>query len=241
MDINISPIFITILVAILSTGVIEIIMNRLRGTGTIKYFTTVQISKYKVEIKFVGNHLYAIYLGLITGIISQSIGIGIVVFIAYLVGESKGWGEWVGALSGYKPKDEEWMQKQYADNEGKKFPFIHYIANAFVKERIEGTLTERIKQHAKYSRVALSLRGFYWWGMVYFTLAIFGVIGWLAALVATIVLSLTFPIACELGKRMKFKFKYGLLSFNRGWENQEAIYGMFQGITFWLIVYWQVL
>lgn len=97
MDINISPILITILVAILSTGVIEIIMNRLRGTGTIKYFTTVQISKYKVEIKFVGNHLYAIYLGLITGIISQSIAVGIVVFIAYLIGESKGWGEWVGS------------------------------------------------------------------------------------------------------------------------------------------------
>ena len=40
------------------------ILNRLRGTGVIKHFGTLNIVNNKIEVKFVGNHLYGLHLAL---------------------------------------------------------------------------------------------------------------------------------------------------------------------------------
>lgn len=213
---------------------IEAILNRLRGTGVIKHFGTLRVGSKSVEVKFVGNHLYGLYLALVIGVVFTNAWLGLAVLIAYLVGESKGWGEWVGALTRWETKDEEWLQIQYKDNEGVGFPYIHQIANIIVKEQIEGTLEEKLKQYHRYAALALTLRGMFWWGLVYGVMAAFGVIGGMTALVATLLLGIGFPIACELGKRCKYEKKIGLLSFSRGWENQEVIYGLMQGVILWL-------
>jgi hypothetical protein len=78
---------------------------------------------------------------------------------------------------------------------------------------------------------------------VYLVVAAFGVISWYVAVIAGLVLGLMFPIAAELGKRWKFERVYDLkfikLSFSRGWENQEIVYGAIQFvcITLTILIY----
>ena len=74
---------VVLLVIIILCGV----LNRLRGTGVIKHFGTLNIINKKIEVKFVGNHLYGIYIALVLGITTMNVWLGLSVFVAYLVGE----------------------------------------------------------------------------------------------------------------------------------------------------------
>ena len=219
---------------------IEAILNRLRGTGVLKQFGTLKVFNREIRINFNGNHLYGLYLAVVVGILTMNALAGMAVLVAYLVGEAKGWGEWVGSLTRHEPWDEEMLQKNYRDEEGKTFPFIHQIANSVCKEQIDGSFEDRAKQYRKYATLALMLRGMYWWLPVYGVMAAFGVISWYVAASAAVVLGVMFPIAAELGKRWKFERVYDLkfvkLSLSRGWENQEIVYGAMQGLVFWLVV-----
>lgn len=222
------------------------ILNRLRGTGVIKHFGTLRVEetkmwkitlpKIEVDVKLVWNHVYGLYLALIIGLLAMNIWAGLAVLVAYLVGESKGWGEWVGALTRWETKDEEWLQRQYDDEEGWGLPFIHNIANFVFKEKIEGTLEERLIQYSKYAITALTVRGMLWWGLVYGTASIFGIVSALEAVVLTVALGIGFPLACWLGKKMDFSRKYGIIHLSRGWENQELVYGLMQGIALWYCI-----
>lgn len=212
------------------------ILNRLRGTGVIKHFGTLNLGEKKVEVKLVWNHIYGLYLALVLGLLAMNVWAGLAVLVAYLVGESKGWGEWVGALTRWETKDEEWLQRQYDDEEGWGLPFIHNIANFICKEQINGTLEEKLKQYNKYAITALVVRGMLWWGLVYGTASIFGIVSALEAVVLTVALGIGFPLACWLGKKMDFSRKYGILHLSRGWENQELVYGVMQGIVLWYVV-----
>ena len=129
------------------------------------------IPKIEVEIKLVWNHVYGLYLALIIGLLSMNMLAGLAVLVAYLVGESKGLGELVWVLTRCETKDEEWLQRQYDDEEGVGFPYIHNIANFVFKEKIEGTLEERLTQYNKYAITALTIRGMLWWGLVYGVMA----------------------------------------------------------------------
>lgn len=210
------------------------VLNRLRGTGVIKHFGTLNLGEKKIEVKLVWNHIYGLYLALVLGLLSMNVWAGLAVLVAYLVGESKGWGEWVGALTRWETKDEKWLQRQYKDNEGVGFPYIHQIANIIVKEQIEGTLEEKLKQYHKYATLALTLRGIFWWGLVYGTASIFGIVSVLEAVVITVALGIGFPVACWLGKKMDFTKEFGVVHLSRGWENQELVYGLMQGAVLWL-------
>lgn len=217
------------------------ILNRFRGTGVIKHFGTLKMFNKEIEIKFVGNHLYGLWIALVLGVATMNAWLGLAVLAAYLVGEAKGWGEWVGSLTRHEPWDEQMLQHCYKDNEGKTFPFIYYISNFFIKEKIDGTFKEQCEQYRKHATLALMLRGMYWWLPVYLVLAVFGVIGWDIAVMAGIGLGIAFPIAAEIGRRITFTKTYDLkfikLSFSQGWENQEIIYGLFQGIALWYVVF----
>jgi hypothetical protein len=222
-------------------GIIEALLNRLRGTGVIKHFGTLNIGKMSVRVNLNGSILYGLYLAVLIGFVGASVWLGLAVLVAYLVGESKGWGEWVGSLTRWEPWDRELIELVYKDEEGKTFPFIYQIANSMVKEKIEGSLDEQCRQYRKHATLAIVLRGMYWWLPVYMVMAAFGVISWYVAVIAGLVLGLMFPLACELGKRWKFERVYDLkfikLSFSRGWENQEIVYGAMQGLVFWLVVF----
>ena len=219
----------------------EALGNRFRGTGVIKHFGTLKVLNKEIEIKFNGNHLYGLWIALVLGIATMNAWIGLSVLVAYLVGESKGWGEWVGSLSRVERWTEKHLEDDYADTEGKTFPFIHQITNFFIKEQIEDTFEKQCKQYRKYATLALTIRGFYWWLPVYLTLALFDVISFLEAFAIAGLLGIAFPIACEIGRRIAFTKTYDLkfikLSFSQGWENQEIIYGAIQGIVLWYIVF----
>lgn len=216
------------------------ILNRLRGTGVIKHFGTLKVMNKEIRISFVGNHLYGLWIALMLGIATMNAWLGISIFVAYLIGEAKGWGEWVGSLTRHEPWDEQMLQHCYKDNEGKTFPFIYQISNFFIKEKIDGTFEEQCKQYRKHATLAITLRGFYWWLPVYLVLAIFQIITYQEALIIATLLGIAFPIACEIGKRIKFNKTYDLkfikLSFSQGWENQEVVYGLFQGIALWYTI-----
>lgn len=82
-----------------------------------------------------------------------------------------------------------------------------------------------------YSRVFLTIRGFYWWLPVMIPLYFVGIgIGTLA--VALIVLSFGFLIASELGYLVSQKFSFKFLELSSGWTWQEVLYGLIQDITF---------
>lgn len=214
--------------------VFEAALNRLRGTGLLYSFGKIK----NVEIKIVWNHIYALYLGVLFGLVTMSTIIGFFVFIGYMIGESKGWGEWVGTLTRHEPWNEELLNEQYKDEEGKTFPYIHQIANFFIKEeKVDGTFEERLAQYKRYATLALTLRGIFWWGMTFLPLVMFGVISIIHFFVAIIFLGICFPIACYLGQRWLYTETHlKVINFSRGWENQEIIYGLFQGIAIWITI-----
>lgn len=211
------------------------VLNRLRGTGLIKHFGNIKIFKQDVKINLVWNHIFGLWYACLFGFITTWY-IGIAIFIAYIIGESKGWGEWVGALTTSEIKDEQWLKRQYIDNEGVGFPYIHQIANAVVKEQIEGTLEEKLKQYNKYATLALTLRGVYWWSLVYGVIAWFGLINLYEYAAIVAILGIGFPIACEIGKMITSNGKIWKIEWSQGWENQELVYGLIQGMCLWYVI-----
>ena len=185
----------------------EIALNRLRGTGDI----------FKIfSFAITGNILYAVYIALVIGLLSTWY-YGLIAGLLYMLSESMGWGKWVGYLTADKAPE------NYDDLEGYNFPYINKTANLIAKER---------KNYKLYCQVALSLRGFYWWTPLYLFLAYIGLISYIEAIIIGILLGIAFPIACEIGKRLNYNGKFGIINYSKGWENQELVYGLFQGLFF---------
>ena len=217
------------------------ILNRLRGTGVIKHFGTIRVDEIKlwkftipkieVNVNLVWNHIYALYLALVVGFLTMNVYAGLAVLVAYLVGESYGWGKWVGSLTRFEPMDKELQESCYNDDEGKGFPYIHYVANILVKERIN---------YLWYCRVALALRGFVWWYPLYMLFAFVGLISYTEALVIGVVLGIAFPVACWIGTKIYAEGKIWIINYSRGWENQELVYGLFQGMCLWYVIIMQI-
>ena len=180
----------------------EIILNRWRGTGVI--FTSFPY--------ITGVHFYALYLGLLFGFLSTYY-YGLLAVILFLIGESFAWGKWVGYLVS------ENGEKEYSNTNGQKFPYIHQIANYFFKEK---------ENYLIYCRFALTLRGFVWWTPILTLLYCVDLISWYMLIINSIVLSFSFPFACELSKYWKFEYQSKYLSIQTNWEKQEIIYGFIQ-------------
>ena len=178
-----------------------LILNRLRGTEGL------------------WSKIIGLFLALIVQIAFNNPYVSVAVGLGYIIGESFGWGLWVGTLSvqrlnGYALHDE---------GEGRNNG-IAWLASHIISPTCENWLN--------YCRVALSIRGLYWWLP---TLAPLYFVGFsVEILTATILLlSIGFPIACELGYffRDKISFeKYGL-SYSGGWELQEGFYGLMQDLV----------
>lgn len=234
--------FITI-----ASVIILAISNRLRGTGVLYHIATISnIKKYtfnkidNIKINLVGNHLYGLIMSTVAIMLYSSnnnldyLYLGLSVFILYIAGESKGWGEWVGALTTTKEKNKEWLYKQYIDDEGKGFPFIFNIANFFIKEQVsldDVSLETAIKQYTRHAILALSLRGLFWWSLTYLPFYIVNIISGFEYLCILLFLSWSFPIACYLGKKTNIKGRLLFFNYSQGWENQELYYGAFNGLV----------
>ena len=215
------------------------ILNRLRGTGLIKHFgiiTLPYVYKTPIKINLVWNHIYGLYLGLVVGILTLNIGWGILALGLYILGESKGWGEWVGNLTRSTPMTIDMLLFNYNDNEGKKFPFIHQITNFFIKEKIDAELPIAAKQYMRYATLALFLRGIWWWLPLYILLAYLELISYPEAIIGVLIISIMFPINCILSRYIGFNKKIWKVQFGRGWENQEFLNGVVQGLVLWTLI-----
>lgn len=177
------------------------ILNRLRG------------------IEGLWSKIIGLLLALATLIAFHNTYVALAVGLGYIIGESFGWGLWVGTLTvqrlnGYALHDE---------GEGRNNG-IEWIASHIVKPTQESWLN--------YCRVALTIRGFYWWLP---TLAPLYFVGFSIELLTLMILTLSigFPIACEIGYLLRDKIifhKYGF-SVEGGWEIQEVFYGLFQDLV----------
>lgn len=159
-----------------------------------------------------------VVLGLLTYLVWVDVYVSIAVIIGYVLGESFGWGEWVGNLTGGKKDTIKTLEDEGANNG------IQWLSKKIVPNYLDNFVN--------YCRVALTIRGFYWWAL---TLApLYFVANAYIITLAIILLSFGFPLACELGYRTSklFSFKYKTFSIKGGWEHQEVWYGLMQDIVF---------
>ena len=189
------------------------ILNRLRGTGDV-----LRVGSFRVT----GIMLYALYLMIVVSLVPEWY-YGLAFVVLFVAGESYAWGKWIGYLVDY----EDEHSPEYDSKVGKSFPYIHYIANAIVSERVN---------YKKYCQVALAIRGFVWFAPMYAVLGYAGLINWIEVAVISIVLAVGFPIAAYAGRNWDYNAKFGVLEFKRGWENQEVVYGLIQGLCLWYVI-----
>ena len=147
-----------------------------------------------------------------------NVWVAIAVGLGYIIGESFGWGEWVGTVSCYQDKAFVVTNSEEGQNNG-----IMWFASKLI---------DPAKDWLNYCRVALTIRGFYWFAP---TLAPLYFVGFnpIALGLAIVMLSIGFPIACEIGYLLKDKVhfeKYGF-SVVGGWEIQEIAYGLIQDLV----------
>ena len=181
----------------------EPILNRWRGTGVI-----FSISK----INITGTMLYALYLGLLFGLLTNPY-LGLIVATGFIIGESMGFGKWVGALC--YPETKKDLFKEFADKEGYKFPYIHYIAETFIEER---------DNFFAYCNLALAIRGFIWGLLIYIPLS-FDYISILELFALSLIYGIGFPFACWLSRKKSFNYESKFISIKDRWETQEVYYG----------------
>lgn len=214
---------------------LPMLLNRWRGTGAIFNI---------FGFRLIGNIIYAIYTALLIGFATAlnhsllpfiTIGINgtdtvytlensqflssfVFAFLGaglYIFGESFAWGKWVGWLTDWEKQAVE----DYDNDDGRSFPYIHFIAQSIIKQEVNYT---------RYCQVALSIRGFIEWTPLLILLGAIGLLPWYVVAINSIILSIGFPIACYIGNMMNIEYRSKYLNLSKGWENQEVVYGLIQ-------------
>lgn len=177
-----------------------IILNRLRGTQGL------------------WSKIIGLLLALVVQIAFYNPYVSIAVGLGYIIGESFGWGLWVGCLSVHRENTTNKTEDEGANNG------IQWLARKIVPNYLDNFVN--------YCRVALTIRGFYWWLP---TLAPLYFVGFnpIDLTLSVFVLSLGFPIACEIGYYTSKKFSFSKYGFDMvgGWEHQEGVYGALQDLV----------
>lgn len=169
------------------------VLNRLRGQYS--YFA-------KINALIVALLIFALY---------GNFFVAIVCGLGYLLGEAKGWGVWIGALTSHG-----------ADKGERESRGIEWLAGRFISRT----------HWLAFCRVCLFIRGLLWWLPVFVPLAFAGIYG--APLLA-VLLAAGFPLACELGYRTKFSFAFKSFEVKTAWARQELFYGAMQDVAFLIL------
>lgn len=179
-------------------------LNRLRGDGKYGW-----IGKYTAALFIGGSLLYMSdgnFLPCILGIVT------------YIFGECFGWGKWIGSIINREP--------QYHIDQNKIEIFgvtiwdgIHHLANLFINEGVN---------YLFYSRLALFIRGLYWWVPVFGVFWFFDLCDLEKMMTLSVVIAVFFPLSFEIARKVK------IFGFNI-WERGEIIYGGLQGLVLYLM------
>lgn len=183
------------------------ILNRLRGT-------------YSIFSKING-----IIIASILYIVTSDLYMSILTGVMYVIGESFGWGKWIGGIMSKNTSKP--TEAQLRDQEGTKNG-IHYLANLIAPMN---------NNYYTYCIVALLIRGIYWFGLTLLPLVIFGYMNIQIYVLITASLGIGFPLSVVMAD--------GLIANNGGsgvWEFAEIIYGLIQDIVLlsfvWTILIW---
>lgn len=178
------------------------VLNRLRGTDGIFSVIT------------------SLFIGLVFYAITKDREVSILMAAGYVLGESMGWGKWIGGIINGITRA---RQSEVDDKEG-IYNGIHYIANRLFTET---------EDYQAYCTVALAIRGFYWFFMVLLPLTLFGYIGPVFLFIGALILGIGFPLSVYLGNYTedKFSIEYGYFSVKGAWEHSEVWYGLMQDIV----------
>ena len=174
------------------------ILNRLRGT-------------WSWMAKVVG-----IVIGILVYLITSDMYIAVASASLYLIGESFGWGKWIGGV--YR-KNVTATQAQLLDLEGRNNG-VHWLANTIFPER---------ENYYKYCYTALMFRGMLWFGLTLFPLYIGGYIPIDIYIGSVLFLGVGFPVSIRIGAYTETKFSFK--SINGFWEQAEVWYGFMQDIV----------
>ena len=162
----------------------------------------------------------ALTLALIFAIVTHNIQMSVLIGLGYLLGESFGWGKWIGSIGTRTPNPN--------DKEGRKIG-IHYIANLVFNEK---------KDYLNYARLALALRGSLWWFLTLLPLVIFGYINFLTFAACVVFLGVAFPLSVEIARLTQNKISFK--GFKGYWEQAEVYYGLAQDIVLIYLI-WKII
>ncbi len=162
----------------------------------------------------------AIVVGLVFYVLTDDVIVSISIASLYILGESFGWGKWMGGVFYGDDTPDSIQSEDEGINNG-----VHFLANLIAPQD---------KDFYRYSLVALTLRGSLWFGLTLLPLSIGSYIGWNDWIIATILLGVGFPLSVRIGitTMKKFNFKF----MNGWWEHSEVWYGLMQDIIFVLII-----
>lgn len=175
-------------------------LNRLRGTNGLWSKVIGLLIAFIIYVTF-----HNIYVAFVSG-------------IGYVIGESFGWGLWIGCLTVHRENVVNKIEDEGANNG------IQWLSRKIIPDYLNNFIN--------YCRIALTIRGLYWWLLVIIPLYFVGIHP-VILLGCIVFLSIGFPIACEIGYRTAklFSFeKYGF-SVKGGWEHQEIWYGLMQDLV----------
>lgn len=179
------------------------VLNRLRGTYG--YF----------------SHITGLVIGSLFYTFTQDIYTSIGLTVAYVAGESSGWGKWFGGIF-YKDKTPQSVRDEDEGvNNG-----IHWLSNKIAPQD---------KDFYKYSVVALTLRGILWFGLTLLPLVIGNYIELIHYLAVTLLLGIGFPLSVHIGIETKKKWNFKFM--NGWWEHSEVWYGLMQDIILLSILF----
>ena len=143
--------------------------------------------------------------------------------VGYVVGEDWGWGKWIGGIIHHGEEPDYVRRQGYRSG-------IHPIANALIDEH---------KHYLAYCRLALMLRGIWWWVPVLVPFYIFGCFGdWgrggIKLAIAIVAFGLAFPLSVELSRQWNLRRP----EFNGSltWAQAEIVYGALHGGFLGLLV-----
>lgn len=181
------------------------ILNRLRGT------------------KGVWSKVIGLFLALVVQIAFGNPYVTIGVGLGYIIGESFGWGLWLGSIA---ERADGYSLYLKGEREGANNG-IHWLASHIVEPTKETWLN--------YCRVAMVIRGFYWYILTLTPLYFVGVSPYLL-LGLIVFLSFGFMLSYELAYYLAPKLNIKWLDFNSGWTLGEGIVGLTQDIAILVLI-----
>jgi len=155
--------------------------------------------------------------------------LAVIMIVAYKLGELWGTGKWIGSIV---QNLTVWFDDdQDGDGEGRKSGIL-FLTNLFVNEK---------KHFLWHCRLALAIRGVYWWAPVLLVFYLMESITGAEFGLASLVLGITFTISCDLARVIDVRDEWIIPNFMDGpdvkWELSELIYGFIQGIVFMMLMW----